>query len=160
MERKQANSLYKHSLDYFIQLVNNNAANCAIIVVYKENIPISTELLLLSTLGIYSFLGGTDPNYFNTRPNDFLKTEVLKWGHKRGYKHYFLGGGKDYNDSLYKYKKDFFPSDEDVIFYTGRKIIDKEVYKKLVISHNPLSIGCKITSFFPLYRCQQKCFRD
>lgn len=156
MERTKASSLYFYDLDYFKDLIFNNPSTCAIIIVYKDEAPISSELLLLSDTTINSFLGGTDEKYFETRPNDFLKLEVLKWARERGFTYYFLGGGRENNDSLYHYKKDFFPLDEDTIFYTGRKIIDKEGYD-ILVSNNPYCAGCTFGNYFPLYRCNQIC---
>lgn len=156
MERKNATSQYFYELDYFRNLIYNNSSTCAIVIVYKGNTPVSAELLLLSDTTINSFLGGTDDNYFDTRPNDFLKVEVLKWAREKGYTYYFLGGGRENGDSLYHYKKDFFPMDNDTIFYTGRKIIDHEGYNILVNS-NPYCIGCTFGNYFPLYRCKQAC---
>jgi len=46
--------------------------------------------------------------------------------------------------------------DEDIIFYTGRKIINQEGYNNLVNS-NPFCVGCNFGSYFPLYRCKQVC---
>src|SRR5690606_16259956 len=132
MERNNASQQYFYGLEYFINLITNNPSNCAIIIIYKDGIPISTELLLFSGTTIYSFLGGTVLDYFYARPNDFLKIEVLKWARKKGYAYYFLGGGRKNNDGLYHYKKDFFPLDEDLIFYTGRKIIDEVSYRNFV----------------------------
>tara|TARA_R100001369_G_scaffold87500_1_gene123114 strand:+ start:3455 stop:4540 length:1086 start_codon:yes stop_codon:yes gene_type:complete len=151
MERTKAISQYCYDLDYFKNLIFNNPLSCAIILVYKDETPISTELLLLSDTTINSFLGGTDEDYFYTRPNDFLKLEVLKWGREKGFAYYFLGGGRENNDSLYHYKKNFFPLDTDAIFYTGRKIIDKEGYNTLV-SNNPNCSVDDFQNYFPIYR--------
>ena len=156
MHRKKAGRVYFYDLDYLKDLIFNNISTCAIIIVFKDEIPISTELLLLSDTTINSFLGGTDNNYFDTRPNDFLKIEVLKWARVKGFTYYFLGGGRENNDGLYHYKKDFFPLDEDTIFYTGRKIVDQEGYNALV-NNNPYCVGCTFGSYFPLYRCKQFC---
>lgn len=156
MERTKASSLYFYDLEYFKDLIFNNPSTCAIILVYKDETPISSELLLLSDTTVNSFLGGTDEKYFDTRPNDFLKLEVLEWAREKGYTYYFLGGGRENNDSLYHYKKDFFPLDEDTIFYTGRKIIDNEGYN-ILVSNNPYCVGCTFGHYFPLYRCKQVC---
>lgn len=156
MERNQAGKQFFYGLDYLVNLINNNPSTCTIIIIYKDEIPISAELLLLSNTTINSFLGGTVEEYFYTRPNDFLKIEVLKWAREHSYHYYFLGGGRENNDSLYQYKKNFFPLDEDLIFYTGRKIIDLAEYNKLV-NNNPYCKGCLHGNYFPLYRCRQYC---
>ena len=156
MERNNASAQYFYELDYLINLITNNPSTCAIIIIYKGEDPISAELLLLSDTTINSFLGGTVMDYFYTRPNDFLKIEVLKWAREKGYSYYFLGGGRENNDNLYLYKKSFFPLDVDLIFYTGRKIIDEGSYNTLV-NHNPYCVGCLHGNYFPLYRCKQYC---
>jgi len=151
MERNQASEQYFFELEYFTNLITNNPTTCAIVIIYKDQIPISAELLLLSETTINSFLGGTVKEYFHMRPNDFLKTEVLKWAREKGYTHYSLGGGRTNNDSLYQYKKNFFPIEEDLIFYTGRKIIDEDGYNNLVLN-NPACQAGEDGNYFPLYR--------
>lgn len=91
MNRLNAESSYNYSLDFFNNYILNNPDSCALAVVYKENLAISVELLLLSDKVVYSFLGGTDNTYFYARPNDFLKFEVFNWSRKNGYEFYFLG---------------------------------------------------------------------
>jgi hypothetical protein len=67
-----------------------------------------------------------------------------------------LGGGLINGDSLYKSKKCLFPKNDDVIFYTGRKIINYEIYDSLCENHikdyaNMHKEELK-KYFFPLYR--------
>jgi len=156
MKRNNADERYFYELEYFKTVITQNPKICAIAVIYKDEIPISSEFILLSNNTVYSFLGGTDANYFNSRPNDFLKLEVLKWGRKQGKQYYSLGGGREDNDGLYKYKKSFFPKDPDVVYYTGRKIVNKKVYKELLLKKNVNDIQV-ITktieaNYFPFYR--------
>ena len=127
---------------------------CALAIVYKGKGAISVELLLLSDTVVYSFLGGTDEAYFYARANDLLKLEVMNWARKLGYEYYFLGGGKVELDNLYNFKKRFFPKDEDLTFYTGRKILNPAIYNKLV-DHNPDASKSDPSAFFPLYRYKQ-----
>ena len=156
MNRKNASKKYLYPLSYFKKLFKENIGKCAIVLIYKENIAISTELILLSNDTIYSFLGGTLEDYFHTRPNDFLKIEVMKWARKHNIKYYVLGGGIDDDDDLYKYKKSFFPNDKDVIFYTGNKIINKNIYSKLLNKKlKTIKDETKennYTNYFPEYR--------
>lgn len=79
---------------------------CYVHVFDKEEI-ISTELLLLSSDTIYSFLGGTLSSSFEKRPNDLLKHKVIEWGCARGFKHYVLGGGVTAGDGIFTYKRAF-----------------------------------------------------
>lgn len=156
MQRNSATEHYFLPIKYFIELIQNNSANVAIAMVYKGVVSISTELILVSENMLYSYLGGTMAAYFHTRPNDYLKINVINWARENDFKYYILGGGRMDNDNLYKYKKAFFPKDPDVIYYTGRKIIDAFIYRELVKFknlniHND-EILSELTSYFPVYR--------
>src|SRR5690606_25672887 len=99
--------------------------------------------------------------YFNFRPNDFLKIEVIKWALENNITHYVLGGGRQNNDGLFQYKKAFFPKDDDAVFYTGRKVINHKVYKKLTKTYpfNKKELANLINhgqTFFPIYRSKTK----
>ncbi|UWX56093.1 hypothetical protein NYZ99_07250 [Maribacter litopenaei] len=74
---------------------------------------------------MYSFSGGTDSEYFKLRPNEYLKINAVKWAHGEEMDFYMIGGGlsNGSEDKLYQYKKKYFPLDDDIDFYTGRKII-------------------------------------
>ncbi|GAA4114321.1 hypothetical protein GCM10022393_13660 [Aquimarina addita] len=156
MHRNNAHSQYFHYIDYFKNFIINNPESCMIAMIYKEDTPISTELILIDGSTLYSYLGGTLSDYFYTRPNDFLKIEVLNWAREHNFTHYVLGGGREDGDGLYKYKKSFFPNDEDAIYYIGKKIINQVVYENLVAQKcegfKSDSIDEKVSDFFPLYR--------
>ena len=154
MNRHNAESRYLYSLDFFKHYILNNPDSCALAITFKDNLAISVELLLLFDKVVYSFLGGTDEAYFYARPNDLLKLEVINWARKNGYEYYFLGGGKVEGDSLYHYKKRFFPKARDYTFYTGRKILNEEIYNTLV-QNNPNAAKSLSKEFFPLYRYRE-----
>ncbi len=154
MKRNSANVFFYHSLDYFEDFIDNNEDRFILAIIYKDNIAISSELVLLSNNTMFSFLGGTNADYFRLRPNDFLKIEVMKWGRENRYKFYLLGGGLKDGDNLYIYKKKYFPNDTDLAYYTGRKIVNKKIYEQLVRSNpNVKNMELDISAtFFPLYR--------
>jgi len=77
MTRIGAASEYFYSLEYFKNIVQRNKDNFALAFVYKDDIAISVELILILRTTMYSYLGGTLADYFNYRPNDFLKIEVM-----------------------------------------------------------------------------------
>jgi len=105
---------------------------------------------------VFAFLGGTNAEYFSHRPNDFLRVKVIEWAIQNNKKHYVLGGGIKDGDGLYKSKKSFFPKDDDVVFYTGRKIVNQPIYDELslCISSTYASLGREELNnqFFPFYR--------
>lgn len=156
MVRNNASQNYFYSRAYFEHLITNKQNKTVIAIIYFENNPISTELIIINEDTMFSFLGGTLSAYFELRPNDYLKIEVIKWGIENNFKYYALGGGRADDDSLYKYKKSFFPKDEDVIFYTGRKVLNVKVYQNLMkpLTNNEIALENSITDpnkYFPLY---------
>jgi hypothetical protein len=130
MERNSAARKFFYSKENFTELFQMGESTFAVAMVYSYGIAISTELVLCSDQCVYSFLGGTDENHFEKRPNDFLKFELINWARAKGLKYFILGGGYGKDDGIYNYKKSFFPEDS-VTYYTGRAIIFKEKYLKL-----------------------------
>lgn len=158
MFRTNATDKFHYSLDDFKRFIKLNEEYCAICIVYLNNIPIASELVLVSDNSIYSFLGGTDEKYFDKRPNDFLKVALINWARDHNFKYYVLGGGYGFKDGIFNYKKYFFPEDV-IVYYTGRKIINKEVYVNLInkVNDERVLLGLnkldmKSETFFPLYR--------
>lgn len=158
MKRTNAKEFFFYSLNSFNEFIINNIDVCAICTIYDNNKPVSTELLLISDNSVFSFLGGTLSEYFDKRPNDFLKFEVINWARKMQFKNYVLGGGYGYEDGIFKYKKAFFPNDV-VEYVTGRKIINKDLYLSFIEEvnnkkENEDQLSLDDTSFFPLYNKQ------
>jgi lipid II:glycine glycyltransferase (peptidoglycan interpeptide bridge formation enzyme) len=116
-----------------------------------EGLVISTELVIYGTENSYSFLGGTNRNYFQMRPNDFLKYEIIKWGHEKGLKRFILGGGYGTDDGIFRYKKSLAPNGI-YNFYIGKKIFDEEKYNKLVNVRKHEANFDSNSGFFPVYR--------
>ncbi|MCB6759171.1 GNAT family N-acetyltransferase, partial [Phocaeicola vulgatus] len=77
----------------FFEKINKMKGNFAYFYVLYENKIISTELVIYGTENAYSYLGGTDSQYFGLRPNDFLKFEIIKWAKEKGLRNFILGGG-------------------------------------------------------------------
>ncbi len=157
MDRRDAIDSFYHPLEYFLDFWKNNEEKCAIGLVYKDGLPISTELFLISESTLYSFLGGTDANHFKLRPNEYLKISAIKWANEEGLNYYMIGGGlsNGKEDNLYLYKKKYFPFDDDIDFYTGRKIIMPKKYLEfLEISNMDKKNALENIKegFFPRYR--------
>lgn len=156
MNRNEAAENYYYPISYFINLIKNRKENTLIALVFKDEIAISAELIIINNNVLYSYLGGTLSEYFQMRPNDFLKIEVIKWAITNNISYYILGGGRSNGDALYQYKKSFFPKDEDAIFYTGRKVINPNIYLKMVNDLNIKSddindLISDSNTFFPIY---------
>jgi Acetyltransferase (GNAT) domain len=105
---------------------------------------VSSELLLLARGRAYSFLGGTDSDAFDLRPNDLLKWELILLIKSGGGGRFVLGGGYENDDGIFRYKRSFAPHGL-VPFYVGRRVLQPELYREL-------SRGVGETDFFPAYR--------
>ncbi len=156
MERNAATKNFFYPKSYFENLIKYNENKVLIAIVNKGNTPISVEFIINNEDILYSYLGGTLSEYFETRPNDFLKIEVIKWAIKNNKSYYVLGGGRKDFDGLYQYKKAYFPKDNDVIFYTGRKIINEKIYydllKNIEVEYTDTnSLLLNSNKYFPIY---------
>ena len=152
MDRNHATSYYYFHEDFFKNISILLPNNFVYFHVLKDNKIISTELVLFSVDYAYSFLGGTDTEYYEYRPNDFLKNEIIKWCVRENKKKFILGGGYKLEDGIYRYKKCFTP-DPDVDFYVGKCIYNNIIYDKLVdYRKNSDTNFDSHSNYFPLYR--------
>jgi hypothetical protein len=155
MHRREAGSNYYFSRKFFESVQRDLHGQFVYIHVCLENEIVSTELILVSQNSSYSFLGGTDSSYFDLRPNDFLKYEIIRWSKSRGLKNFVLGGGATPNDGIERYKRSFAPSGS-VDFRTGQRILMPEAYAQLVaLKEAQLASDGALaskTEFFPAYR--------
>lgn len=147
MDRTRAEDEYYFSKQFYEDLNEMKDNVMYFHVVYEDKV-VSTELVIFGSENVYSYLGGTDREYFDLRPNDFLKYEIIKWAKEKELKNFVLGGGYGADDGIFQYKLCLAPHGE-YDFYIGRKIFDKESYDKLV----RLRAGEELNErFFPLYR--------
>lgn len=149
MDRRNADQKYYFDKDFFGFIDSEMKNNSYFFFVYYKEIPISTELVLVSEENIYSYLGGTNPDYFDMRPNDYMKVKIIEWGTKNGYKNYILGGGHGSEDGIFRYKKAFAPNGIKK-FKIGSRIVDTEGYKKIC---NQKGVD-EDNNFIPAYRVE------
>ena len=146
MDRNHAENEYYFSEDFYRQ-INTMNGHFAYFHVLYQGMVISTELVLMGTDTMYSYLGGTDEEYFAHRPNDFLKYHIIRWGFEHGYRQFVLGGGYGADDGIFRYKKSFAP--EGIVrFYTGQAVFDSTGYDALCALRTDLPNS----GFFPRYR--------
>ena len=152
MDRNNAEEYYYFGRKYFEDIARLLPDNFMYFHVFKDGKIASTELVLCSEDYAYSFLGGTFTEYYEFRPNDFLKNVIIKWCNQTGRKKFILGGGYHKDDGIYKYKRCFTP-DPDVPFFVGRYIFNEDIYNKAVaarIANDPEFN--QETGYFPKYR--------
>lgn len=150
MDRNNAEQEYYFDKSFFEKL-NEMKENIVYFNVLYEGKIISTELVIYSPNNCYSYLGGTLSEYFDLRPNDFLKYEIIKWAYNKGIKNFILGGGYGgEDDGIYRYKKSFAPTGI-YDFYIGKNIFNEKIYAELVKIREEIG-KIENINFFPLYR--------
>lgn len=150
LSRNQAQDAYYYNHRFFDLLHKELNKNFLYAYTLKDGRIISTELLLYNESYIHSFLGGTLQQFYEYRPNNILKHEVIKWAKKRGIKFFILGGGYRDGDGIFRYKRSF--STRGIFdYYVGKKIHKREAVDKLEemikLKKNRVSEG-----IFPGYR--------
>ncbi len=150
MDRSNAENDYYFSKKFYDTL-NTMKDNIMYFHVLHAGKVISTELVLYGAEHAYSYLGGTNRDYFDLRPNDFLKYEIIKWAKEKGLKSFVLGGGYGADDGIFQYKACLAPNGI-VDFYIGRKIFDPNRYDQLVALRAQENPACRTSTYFPQYR--------
>ena len=150
MKRTEAKEDFYFSKEFF-ETLNRMKENVMYFHVRHNGKIVSTELVLYGDENCYSYLGGTDREYFDMRPNDFLKYEIIKWAKEKGLVNFVLGGGYGADDGIFKYKSCLAPNGIQN-FYIGKKIFNKTQYEELIKKREKENAKCKESNFFPLYR--------
>lgn len=150
LARNGAGRFYFFNGDFYEHIHKELKGNFLYAHTIKDNRVISTELLLYNDNYIHSFLGGTLEQFFNYRPNNILKHEVIKWAKKRGIKYFLLGGGYRGGDGIYRFKRSFAP-DGHLDFYIGKIVHNHEavsMLENMMESRKPR----ESEGYFPVYR--------
>jgi hypothetical protein len=156
MDRREADTSYYFPRTFFEAIHRDLFGHFAYFHAIHESQVVSTELVLISAENVYSFLGGTNREAFDVRPNDLLKYEIIRWSQSQGKKRFVLGGGREPDDGIFRYKRSFAPRGV-VPFVTGQRILREDLYEALVEGRRILAqaegrIWNEQTSFFPAYR--------
>ena len=147
MIRTEAAKEYYFSRSFF-ETLTGMKDNAVYFYTVHEGRIISAELVMYGPETCYSFLGGTDHEYFHMRPNDYLKYEIIKWAKEKGLKNFVLGGGYGKDDGIFEYKQALAPNGV-VDFHIGRRVFDQASYDYLV----NLRVDSMLNEgYFPIYR--------
>lgn len=150
MDRNAATEVFYFKKDFFEELIQMKN-NVAFFYVIHFGTIIASELVLYDKTNCYSFLGGTLSEYFDLRPNEFLKFEIIKWAINKKLENFILGGGYGTDDGIYKYKKSFAPKGI-FDFYVGHQIFNQKKFDELVRireGEKDFDFG---NEYFPKYR--------
>jgi|ERR1035437_117394 predicted N-acyltransferase len=151
MDRNKAGRYYYFPEQYFKDLNTSLKDHYIYFHVTLDDKIISTELVLYSEKYAYSFLGGTFAEYYDYRPNDYLKFEIIKWCKETEKELFILGGGTSIDDGITRYKRSFAPSGS-AEFFIGKKIHNINIYNMLVEKRSHQHEFNINTRYFPIYR--------
>jgi lipid II:glycine glycyltransferase (peptidoglycan interpeptide bridge formation enzyme) len=147
LERRDAPERYRFPREFFERIHERLAGQFVYAHALHENQVVSSELVLLSARNAYSFLGGTESDAFDQRPNDLLKHEVILWAKDAGKARFVLGGGYGADDGIFRYKRSFAPHGL-LPFFIGRRVLQPELYGELAEKAGATGDD----TFFPAYR--------
>lgn len=150
MDRCDAQNSFFFSKEFFEEITLMNENIMYFYAVYDDKI-VSAELVIYGSENCYSYLGGTNSEYFSVRPNDFLKYEIIKWAKEKGLKNFVLGGGYGADDGIFQYKTCLAPKGI-VDFYIGKRIFDEKKYWELLNIRIKESSNIEALQYFPQYR--------
>lgn len=130
MIKLDANEFYYYDDEFFNKYKNKIEKSFLGIVLLNSEVIASAIILIYNYYGHYH-LAGSNSQYLNLSPNNFLLWNCVKELKKKGVKYFHLGGGKDSdeNNSLLKFKMKFSKSRFD--FFIGKIIFDNNVYQSL-----------------------------
>jgi hypothetical protein len=161
MDRRAAGEFYCFGQEWFEKLIAGLPGKHLFFHAISNGRIVSTELVLLSRSHMYSFLGGTEADHYDKRPNDLLKHEIILWGKGTGRTHFVLAGGFMSGsaggvDGILRYKKSFAPHGA-APFRVMRWVTDEAAYSSLVDIRRIGAVAGRENwqpreGFFPAYR--------
>jgi hypothetical protein len=151
LERREAAERYAFPREFFERIHDALAGQFVYVHALHENRVVSSELVLLSEHNAYSFLGGTDSDAYDLRPNDLLKHETILWAKEAGKSRFVLGGGYTDDDGIFRYKRSFAPHGL-MPFCIGRRVFQPALYAELTERAG----ATDERAFFPAYRARSR----
>ena len=128
MERNCAEQYYFFDKSFFINIIDKMDESILICITYLENLPISSELVLIGPRIAYGFLWGNLKEYYSYNANTFQKWKLIKYLFNKGIEKYSLGGSISRNDNIYKFKKSFAKNCINP-FYIGIYVHQPDIYE-------------------------------
>ena len=146
LERREAPGRYRFPREFFETIAGRLPGQFVYAHALVGERVVSSELALLSEGAGYSFLGGTDSDAYDLRPNDLLKHELILRLKESGKRRFVLGGGYRPDDGIFRYKRSFAPHGL-VPFLVGRRVLEPQLYREL-----SARLGGGEPGYFPAYR--------
>lgn len=149
MDHDDASSYYYFDKSFFDSIRNDLEGYYTLFTAYLGETAIASSIMLYAGKYMNYHLSGQLFEYRRYAGTNMILFEAAKWGCEHGYDWLHLGGGLGAQEGpLYDFKKSFYKKGEDKLFHVGRKILNLQLYEKLVCMRGELPDG----NFFPKYR--------
>lgn len=149
MKKNNADEYYFFKEEFFEQLKFLKEKEITHFYALHEDKIISSILVLMGDEYLHYYLSANSQEGYLLNANSLLLYEIAKYGLKRGYKYFHLGGGYGGDDSpLFKFKSSFHKN-HTLSFYIGKKIFNQKIYDELC---QKAGIDNRSLNYFPLYR--------
>jgi len=152
MRRNQARAYYFFSQEFYSSVLADLKDNALIFYAVKDGIVLAMDIMIMAGKRMNYHLGGSRLEYRSLEPNTLLMYSAALWGYEHGYNSLMIGGGLgSEEDSLLRFKQGFNQKSNHV-FKTGRRIFDKDRYRKLCDTRKHYGDHNVNSTFFPWYR--------
>ena len=149
MDHDDASSYYYFDQEFFNSIRTDLEGYYSLFTAYLGDTAIASSIMLYAGKYMNYHLSGQLFDYRRYAGTNMILYEAAKWGCEHGYEWLHLGGGLGAQEGpLYDFKKSFYKKGEDKLFHVGRKILNLELYNRLVSMRGELPDG----NFFPRYR--------
>ncbi len=147
MDRDKADEFYYFPKEYFYKCLELFGNQIIMVQAVFDDKIIAAGFYITSGDIIHAHLSGTLQEYLHLSPAYVVKYATAVWGKEHGYRLIHYGGGTSNSpdNSLYQFKLKF-TKNTVFDFYIGKKIWNREIYKRLSQGKNSLD------GFFPAYR--------
>lgn len=130
MKYVEAKKYYFFSDEYFKDL--SELKGLFFLSIKKDELPLSSGAFMIYKNYGHYHLGGNNKEMTAFKPMHFLLWEAIVLAKENGCRYFHFGGGRTGadNDNLLRFKKNF--SKETKQFYIGKRILNKEIYDKVL----------------------------
>jgi lipid II:glycine glycyltransferase (peptidoglycan interpeptide bridge formation enzyme) len=109
MQRNQALDKYYFPLDYFLAFFEQMPDRARFALAEQRGQIIAATLYLHDDQDVYSYLGGADQTFQQSRPTNAVVFDTIQWARRSGKRRLILGGGYTPDDGIFRFKSNFSP---------------------------------------------------
>lgn len=150
MERNGALSHYRYPVEFFAAIKRELSDSARFNLAMLGDAVTAGTLYLRDGESVYSYLGGADPAFQNSRPTNAVVLDAIRWGQSVGARRLVLGGGYRPDDGIFRFKASFSPLRAS--FRVLRTVRRPGVFEALCRRWMSVSGAEIMPSSFPPYR--------